>query len=36
MEMLTVSRLEGNAASRKASRGRFIVGGGWREKERAR
>ena len=35
-EKLTVSRLEGSATSRKTSRGRFVVGGGWREKERAR
>ena len=33
---LTAMRMAGSAASGKASRGRFVVGGGWREKERAR
>ena len=32
---LTTMRMAGSAASGKASRGRFVVGGGWREKERA-
>ena len=34
-EELTVSRQEGSAASEEVSEARFVIGGGWREKERA-
>ena len=30
-----MSLQEGNAAAREVSEARFVVGGGWREKERA-